>query len=184
MDVEIIKMNANEFLICFVCSDGLIRLFNFNLTTNKLNLLNNKYEHSNCYLCIKYLKLKSNAYLLCSGTDGQIQIWKFVENKDEIFLLHKLESIHQSGVNSFDIWHLIENKILIASVGDDTSVCITELEIEPLIESKHVSIIKKEMANASSIASVKFLNRKTFVTISKDQRLLLWNYENKLVCLV
>jgi WD40 repeat protein len=28
MDVEIVKMNLNQFLICFVCSDGLIRLVN------------------------------------------------------------------------------------------------------------------------------------------------------------
>ncbi len=139
--------------------------------------LNNKYEHTNCFLCVKYLNLNSDSYLLCSGTDGCIIIWKF--DKDEIFLFNKIESIHQSGINSFDTWKINDNKILIASVGDDTLVSVTELELSN--KSNQVSIIKKDMANASSIASVKFLNRNIFATISKDQRLILWNYENKLV---
>ena len=151
-------------------------MFDYNLVTNKLNL-NNKYEHTNCFLCVKYLNLNSDSYLLCSGTDGCIIIWKF--DKDEIFLFNKIESIHQSGINSFDTWKINDNKILIASVGDDTLVSVTELELSN--KSNQVSIIKKEMANASSIASVKFLNRNIFATISKDQRLILWNYENKLV---
>jgi WD40 repeat protein len=151
-------------------------LFDYNLVTNKLNL-NNKYEHTNCFLCVKYLNLNSDSYLLCSGTDGCIIIWKF--DKDEIFLFNKIESIHQSGINSFDTWKINDNKILIASVGDDTLVSVTELELSN--KSNQVSIIKKDMANASSIASVKFLNRNIFATISKDQRLILWNYENKLV---
>ncbi len=151
-------------------------MFDYNLVTNKLNL-NNKYEHTNCFLCVKYLNLNSDSYLLCSGTDGCIIIWKF--DKDEIFLFNKIESIHQSGINSFDTWKINDNKILIASVGDDTLVSVTELELSN--KSNQVSIIKKDMANASSIASVKFLNRNIFATISKDQRLILWNYENKLV---
>jgi len=126
---------------------------------------------------VKYLNLNSDSYLLCSGTDGCIIIWKF--DKDEIFLFNKIESIHQSGINSFDTWKINDNKILIASVGDDTLVSVTELELSN--KSNQVSIIKKDMANASSIASVKFLNRNIFATISKDQRLILWNYENKLV---
>jgi WD40 repeat protein len=153
-------------------------LFDYNLVTNKLNL-NNRYEHTNCFLCVKYLNLNSDSYLLCSGTDGCIIIWKF--DKDEIFLFNKIESIHQSGINSFDTWKINDNKILIASVGDDTSVGITEIELDSSNKINQVSIIKTDMANASSIASVKFLNKNIFVTISKDQRLILWNYENKLV---
>ena len=171
MDMEVFKTGIN-FTICFVCSDGLIRLFNYNLETNKLNLTN-KFIYDKCLLNIKYLTIKSNNYLLTCGTDGRMVQWKLNTNED-ISIERTFKSLHQSGINGIDLWQE-EDQVLTASVGDDTCLTVCNLNNDV--------IVKKQMAHASSIASVKFLTKNFVITVSKDQRLAVWNYdqENELV---
>ncbi|CAG8477263.1 8023_t:CDS:10 [Paraglomus occultum] len=108
--------------------------------------------------------------------------------------------LHQSGVNVFDIVHVNGYRYLLASGGDDNAIVVKEIEIrinegilkvrnwargelfekghlnrEGLIERTEECVVRVENAHASSIQGLKFLNASTFVSVSLDQRLNVWN---------
>ncbi len=181
MDFEIFQKNENEFTLCFVCSDGLIRVFKYYLENNKLNLTC-KYTCQKCLLCVRILKSNNSIIIITCDTGGSLLFFKINEslsvNKDEIELLQTIKNIHQSGINGIAIWQETNlNQFLIATVGDDA--CLSVLRINVGSFPITYSVVKKEMAHASSIADVKFLNKSYIITVSKDQRLNLWTLDNQ-----
>ena len=189
MDVVICKhLTANnEFIICFACSDGFVRIFRYKLDTNKLFLVD-KYEYNKCLFRIKHLTaINGNiqeSYLVCFGTDGKLLKWKLnldEQNKNPPEL-HKISGLHQSGINSVDIWEdamMPSGKYLVATVGDDTRISILELDLNSNASpSEELSgAIKVEMAHASSIVDCKFLRKDVLASVSKDQRLAIWEID-------
>ena len=157
MDVFMTKINQNEFAISFACSDGCLRIFRYQLDTNKL-LLINKFSYPKCLIGIRHLNYELKSYNLCYGTDGSLLIWNLdLDPKDEQAEPIKFENIHQSGINSIDVWHDEgSSKFLVVSGGDDTSIRITELN---LANFTSLSAVGNDMAHASAIVGVKFLTK-------------------------
>lgn len=153
MDVKIFRSN-DDFIICFACSDGFVRIFRYILTTNKIDLIN-KYPYPKCLLCLQYFKLDNEmTYLIGFGTDGCLLFWRLnLENEESP---QKLPNLHQSGVNCFDILKFKSEKndrrFLLATIGDDTRINVLEITVDENNCFRLVSEpIKLDMAHASSI---------------------------------
>ena len=93
--------------------------------------------------------------MFCTSTDGHLILYK-LENEQQFRKDKKpekiIESVHRSGVNSFDIWNR-ESDILIASCGDDSSLCVVSLNFTQE-EITHEKLIKQTMAHASSVMGI------------------------------
>jgi WD40 repeat protein len=158
MDVFMTKLNQNEFAISFACSDGCLRIFKYLLDSNKLFLIN-KFSYPKCLIGIRSLNYESKIYNLCYGTDGNLLLWHLdLDSKDEETEPIKFERIHQSGINSIDIWHADEssNKFLVVSGGDDTSIRVTQIDLSEFIS---LSVACNDLAHSSAIVGVKFLSK-------------------------
>lgn len=159
MDVCLIKTNANDSFIhaCFACSDGQIRIFRFDLITNKIHLIN-RYKHSHCLLCIRHLRVQEDEFLLSTGTDGSLLIWPF-NITDEIVDKQTIGDICQSGINDLDVWQE-RDEVIVACVGDDTRLSIVNIEFKKNNSQATIAntkfVIKKDMAHASCIVGKNF----------------------------
>ena len=191
MDVAIFKSetecNFKDFICCFACSDGFVRIFRYDLEENKLFLLN-KYEYSKCLFCIKRLKVieENNlvSYLVCFGTDGKLLKWRLnLEENSKTFSEFEKIDLHQSGINGVDVWEDLPNsgRYSIATVGDDARISVIEFDLNTRKESaENIKIIKLDMAHASNVVDCKFLKKDVFSSVSKDQRMIIWKIDYEL----
>jgi len=157
MDVVIFKSyrSGDSYNLCFACSDGAVRVFSYKLSENRL-YLTNKFSYNKCLLCIKHVRGFGRSQLLGFGTDGHMLVWQLTGNKakmDEEVAPERLEGIHQSGVNAVDIWRECEEseKIVVASVGDDTRLSLIELDLSSGIVIGEQRKVVKDMAHSSAI---------------------------------
>ena len=84
-------------------------------------------------------------------------------------------SIHQSGVNCLDSILLANKRILIASGGDDTHVCLTLCEIHKS-DVERSAMCKSKNAHWASVASVKLLRNDRLITCSSDNRVRVFGF--------
>ncbi|CAF0827984.1 unnamed protein product, partial [Brachionus calyciflorus] len=184
MDVCMFRsdLTNDDAILCFACSDGCIRIFRYSVETNKLYLVS-KYEYPKCLLCIRKLKIRINSidrnYLLAFGTDGNLLFWKINESDNEKPQI--IEKLNQSGINDVDIWQFSEsNQAIMATVGDDTCLTLTKIEVDQNENLNTMSnLIKFEMIHSSAIVGVKFILENFLATVSKDQRLIVWEIDYK-----
>jgi hypothetical protein len=127
------------------------RLFKYFLTTNKIHIID-EYPYDRCLLRIKYIQVThTDSYLLCTATDGHLIVHKLQDKLLGSRREHVLiKNLHQSGINSFDT-RIESDRLMFASVGDDTRLNVVELELNVNGGEKHRQIIKVDMAHASSI---------------------------------
>jgi hypothetical protein len=158
MDVCIFKLdpaNTSEFIMCFACSDGYVRIFQFLLDAAKLYLVN-KYAHAKCLLCLRHLTVNGRTHLLGVGTDGNLLFWP-LNLTDEGVGCQQIDGVNQSGINDLDVWQN-ESELIIATVGDDTRISIVGIEFTAEGEWSTRFLIKHSMAHASSVIG-KFKNK-------------------------
>ncbi len=169
MDVVVFKSltESGQFTLCFACSDGAIRLFNYNLETNRL-FLTNKFSYNKCLLCIRHLTFGEDSLLLAFGTDGHLLLWKLSHNDsrgeesvdDELLLPEKIKVLHQSGINAVDMWRATgeSNLVCFATVGDDCCISLLEVDLNSdfIAASSKRRVIRKDMAHASAISGSNF----------------------------
>ena len=191
--VSLLSLPPSRCVAFCGCSDGFIRVYLFTPDTLLTHL--SCVEHTNrCLLssCLLYTH-NLTPILLTAATDGEVVFWdisKIFQNLDTSLisdsipdLLSKIKTVtcHLSGVNSICISYNSVLKIAtLVSVGDDTSICVTKLSVEPeLIEvltqttnsGKHFSsIVKVELFEIGERIFV--------VTSSRDQRLKLFALNN------
>lgn len=83
---------------------------------------------------------------------------------------------HQSGVNGLDYIHLQDSDYLIASGGDDNALVVSLVRVD----SEGVKIVKTGSclcAHSTEITGVKFLSPSKLISVSIDQRLILWSVD-------
>ena len=155
MDVCLFRIDEKEsdIIMCFACSDGVVRIFRFNIETNKFNLVN-KYQHNKCLLCLRKLKVQVDGkvllYLIGVGTDGCLLLWLFSPSDEMI--CQKVEGVNQSGINDLALWQENESsEMIVATVGDDARLSVLELSIASENKISTTYLIKQDMAHASSI---------------------------------
>lgn len=154
MDVRMFESTPGEFMLVFACSDGHLRIFRYLIESNKLDLLA-KHPYPKCLLCLDMIKLGEEKPLFVGfATDGSFLSWKLDIDGEEIPPSQIYENLHQSGVNSFDLWRdsAEARDLVMVSVGDDTRINILEIQVDSSeglkVSSDPFGI---DMAHASSI---------------------------------
>ena len=150
MHCDIYSIDCFEFFMYFACSDGHVRIFKYNLNAKRISLIDSC-QYNRCLLCLKTLCINERLYIICTSTDGNLVFYKL---ENQVFSSDKkpikiISSIHQSGINSFDVWH--EDEIYIASVGDDAVLSILNLKFNKDESIEYDLLIRLDMAHASSI---------------------------------
>ncbi|XP_020277634.1 WD repeat-containing protein 6-like [Pseudomyrmex gracilis] len=118
--------DLNCVLIFVACADGYLRLFVYNMKTNNTYLKVSTKYINRCILKIHVLSHKGKVIVLTMSTDGLSRFFDYINivtkiyedtnSKDIIdfsdapFAEH---SLHQSGINSFDLQYLNKNKYLL-----------------------------------------------------------------------
>lgn len=141
----------------------LLRIFKYDQKRNKLHFMTS-IEYPKCLLCIRYLKVnKSQSYLICTATDGNIIVHKVQNEEIEPNSSKIIKAVHQSGVNSIDLYHYTgEQSVLVATCGDDTSFNVAKFSFSD-DEFTYIQLIKKENAHSSSIMSKQYYGIIIFV---------------------
>lgn len=102
---------------------------------------------------------------------------------DEDVVPEQIKGLHQSGINAVDFWFDFSksSNVIIATVGDDTRISMLEVDLKTDYMNEIPRKIVRDRAHASAIVGIKFLNKTTIVTVSKDQRLIVWKIESDLI---
>lgn len=103
------------------------------------------------------MTINEDSYLFAFGTDGNLLFWRVNLTDDQA--PQKITGLNQSGINDVDIISLPNSRqVMVATVGDDTSLSLVKIEISCEHKIKSVSsILKFEMSHASSIAGIFYI---------------------------
>ena len=131
----------------------IFRIFKYDQARNRLHFMTS-ISYPKCLLCIRYLKINDyQSYLLCTATDGNLIVHNVKSEEIEPNLSKIIKAVHQSGINSLDLYRLFdEQSVLVATCGDDTSFNIAKMSYISN-EFTYTQLIKKQKAHSSSIIS-------------------------------
>lgn len=130
------------------------RLFIYNIKTNDIYLKVSTKCVDRCILKMYILSHKSKVIVLIMTTDGILRFFNFTKtvlkiHKDvNIGKDHKIDfndnpiaqfRLHQSGINSFDLKHMDEDKYLLATGGDDNLLCLLCFQLR-ILENNALSV--------------------------------------------
>lgn len=166
MDVRIFPSSApGEFMLAFACSDGQLRIFRYLVDSNKLDLLS-KHPYPKCLLCLDMIRFADDELpvLVGFGTDGAFLSWKCLLDGEEPPRV-VYEHLHQSGVNSFDLWRISETapestSLLMVSVGDDSRINVLGFDVD-VNEGLKINLepFGLDMAHSSSITGFEMCSK-------------------------
>ncbi|XP_046645596.1 WD repeat-containing protein 6-like [Daphnia pulicaria] len=180
MDVDVVDRGDSNFHIIAACSDSFIRIFDLSLEGGRLDLFHELNFHNCCVLLVKVVAdPDGNTILFSAGTDGRLAVWDVtvVEEDKAMDPLGSL-SIHQSGINSLDCQWIDLNRMLVLTGGDDNALICTKVEIS--CERNLLRLIdqQKLFPHAAQISGVALLGHNLCLSVSLDQRLILWKRED------
>nr|CAH0107907.1 unnamed protein product [Daphnia galeata] len=182
MDVDVVDRGCGDsnFHIFAACSDSFIRIFDLSLESCKLDLFHEVNFHNCCVLLVKVIAdPDGNSILFSAGTDGRLAVWNvtILEEDKAIDPLGSL-LIHQSGINSLDCQWTDLDRMLILTGGDDNALICTQIEIS--CERSLLTLIdqQKQFPHAAQISGVALLANNLCLSVSLDQRLILWKRED------
>lgn len=157
---------TKDFQLFTGCSDGYIRQFHFNSTTNEITPVTAVF-YGKCLLHTHYFAHEDNKYLLTMATDGNICFWEInATNSIDSEPFHRLQH-HRSGINSFDIVSA-NDRFTIATGGDDQSTVISSFVLmRNSIEAIATNYLH---CHTAQVNGIKFTgNGSCLYTVSVDQ---------------
>lgn len=186
MDVDVVDRGDRNFHIIAACSDSFIRIFSLALDGCRLDLFHELSFHNCCVLQVKVVAdAYGNSILFSTGTNGRLAVWNItlLEEDKGIEPIGSLQ-VHQSGINSLDCQWVDVDRMLILTGGDDNALICTQVEIS--CERNVLELIdqQKQFPHAAQISGVAMLSNNLCVSVSLDQRLILWKQrDTQLTCL-
>ncbi|XP_029178864.1 WD repeat-containing protein 6 isoform X1 [Nylanderia fulva] len=187
--------NANHVLIFIACADGYLRLFLYNIKTNDICLKVSTKYIDRCILKMYILLHKSKVVILTMTTDGILRFFNFTDTISKIYKDANIEnqdiidfndspfselSLHQSGINSFDLKHMDEDRYLLVTGGDDNllnlvcfQLCISENNILSLLT---LSKWNTATAHSAQITGLKFKDDDQICSVGIDQQVIIHSY--------
>lgn len=128
MDLDLLK-DKEDFFIFAGCSDSHLRLFSYKDKSKKLELINESKYHNTCILKTKIITILNKTILITCTTRGDVTMWDISDvincNLEPFFST----KTNKSGINALATASLPENKLFVATGGDDNSIHIILLEI-------------------------------------------------------
>ncbi|KYN30635.1 WD repeat-containing protein 6 [Trachymyrmex septentrionalis] len=193
MDIYAYYPKLNYVLVFIACADGYLRLLVYDIVTNNTYLKVSTKYINRCILKIHILLYKSKVIVLTMSTDGKLRFFDFTDmvskihedansgnqnilNFDDIPFAEF--SLHQSGINCFDLKDMNENKYLLVTGGDDNLLNVTYFQIylsENKLSAEILSKWNTASAHSTQIVGVK-LKDNTICSVGIDQQVIIYNY--------
>lgn len=195
MDFDYLPVFINgkivSYLLSLVYSNSQIKVFDYNFERKLfLPLAGEKYKQ-NCLLNTKFLVLENMLYLLISGTDGYISIYKLSDSWGNglgalpfNFQLVINEKIHQNGIKCLEFFKFENENMLgydIISGGDDNGLAVFKFGRAKNADVEDSEFGKLEYfvnnAASSTITSISKLHNNKIFVVSIDQILRIWEIQ-------
>ncbi|KAM4022129.1 tRNA (34-2'-O)-methyltransferase regulator WDR6 isoform 1-T2 [Anomaloglossus baeobatrachus] len=192
---ESMKPLSSYVYLAAACSDGSVRFFVLRENSRQMILVAESFYHQRCVLKVEtFIHTFGNKsrVMLCSGaTDGHIALWDvsvIISGAD--MMLEKGEtdcplqdlgsvcftaSVHQCGINSLCVRMIKDGQYLVASGGDDNSICVSLLILDHNEGAQLLRSVSANSAHAAHVTGLRILREDLLVSVSVDQRLTVWN---------
>ncbi|KAL6261293.1 hypothetical protein P5V15_008815 [Pogonomyrmex californicus] len=185
----------NYVLVFIGCGDGYLRLFVYDIVTSNIYLkVSTKYV-DRCILKMHILSHKCKIIILTMTTDGKLRFFDFTDIISRIYKdansgnqniidfndvpLAEF-SLHQSGINSFDLKHIREDEYLLTTGGDDNLLNIVCFQIyvseNNKLSAKILSKWSTTSAHSTQITGVKFKDEDQICSVGIDQQIIIHRY--------
>ena len=157
------------------------RVFDCCLESRRLEVISELNFHRCCVLkvAVTYHPISGRAILLSTGTKGRLVLWDVSDLSEETELEPLAHwTIHQSGINSLH-WQWIDDNLVVLTGGDDNALVRTEIGLDAALTGASIIEQQKQIhAHAAQISGVSFIDRHMAVSVSLDQRLILWRVKS------
>ncbi|KAF7987520.1 hypothetical protein HCN44_003282 [Aphidius gifuensis] len=192
MDITTYQIDSNTIILFIACSDGFIRIFTYNITNNIIFYATELLYMNRCIIKIHTFLHETNVIVMTMATDGKINFWhinksiinnilsqKNDNNIDDLIKPFGSLSIHQSGINSYDL-KMINNLYYLTTGGDDNKLNINIFKINTS-EANELSIFDlanwyTSTAHSAQITGVKFIDDNHIASVAIDQKFVIHNY--------
>ncbi|XP_045536034.1 WD repeat-containing protein 6 [Papilio machaon] len=174
MDLEIVEIDKNIFNIYTGCSDAFIRIYQFKYDEEvSFKHLGQVKYHKTCILkthCLNYL---NQIILITCSTRGEICFWDVTEpnaaNEIKTFLVI---TSNKSGINCVATRIISEDKVVIATGGDDNAIHIKLLSVQnkDFKTAKVTQSWSSDKFHCSQITGILIIDD-IFISTSIDQRI-------------
>lgn len=161
-----VKLVDNVLVILTACSDGVLRLWNWEINNKKVALVSETDVMDNAILKVVW---HDNGFL-AADTLGNITFRSLPDLK----VNWKLLKLHENGINAL----CIDSNKIAFSGGDDGSISVSDLQEEKILH-------KNRQISAAHITGIQTVGTENsdenLVSVSVDQRLTRWlvNREDK-----
>uniref|UniRef100_A0A336LEW1 tRNA (34-2'-O)-methyltransferase regulator WDR6 n=1 Tax=Culicoides sonorensis TaxID=179676 RepID=A0A336LEW1_CULSO len=167
--VALVKNGEDNQLVCG-CSDGYLRTFNVKLESNPITItLDKEIYYGKSILHVEKIEYKNFTLILSMGTDGIINFWN---SSSFDGIIHQLRH-HESGIHAYDCMMDENSDLLIATGGDDQSICVSKISFQVKEEEKLSIEVQKTFKipdlHTAQVTGVRFLDDSTLITTGIDQ---------------
>ncbi|XP_076663163.1 trafficking protein particle complex subunit 31 isoform X1 [Andrena cerasifolii] len=199
MDIEIYRDTKSlHYVLLFVaCADGFVRIFLYDVDTKHISLKVHAKCGDRCVAKISILAHEDRVIALTMSTDGIGRFVDFTETVSKILSEVESEaqeyrdfadafldkfSLHQSGINSYDVRTIRKDEYLLATGGDDNLFSIIRFKIYCGGDEKEarVSLLSKwstSTAHYAQITGIRFHGEKHIFSIGMDQQVIMYSYD-------
>ncbi|XP_075687854.1 tRNA (34-2'-O)-methyltransferase regulator WDR6 [Rhinoderma darwinii] len=188
-----VNPDSSSVYLAAACSDGSVRFFVMSESSRKMTLVAESFYHQRCVLKIEtfvHTSGNDSRVMLCSAaTDGRIAFWDIsgtISRADRMLEKENLQdlgpvcftiSAHQCGINSLCIQKTKDGQYLVASGGDDNSICVCWLTLDQMSKEGprgDVQLLRSVSAHSAHVTGLHILRDDLLASVSVDQRLTLW----------
>lgn len=186
--------NRECVLIFAACADGYLRLLVYEINTNIIYLkVSTKYV-DRCILKIHIMSWETKLIVLTMSTDGKLRFFDFTaavlkihedvkSGNRSIVNFHDIPfaefSLHQSGINCFDLKKMNENEYLLVTGGDDNLLSIVHFQIcmseTNTLSAEILSKWNTSSAHCAQIVGVKLIGN-IICSVGIDQQVITYKY--------
>ncbi|OWR53291.1 WD repeat-containing protein 6 [Danaus plexippus plexippus] len=123
MDVEVDELNEAKVMIYTACSDGEVRVFEWNRRGGQFTMIQEVRHHKTCILKLKMFTCSNKKIITTCGTRGDVAFWE-VSSEDGTLAEGPALVLrtNESGINSVDIKVTGGCQFVLATGGDDNAV--------------------------------------------------------------
>lgn len=183
-DISVVKathLGERVLWINTVQSDSTIKAFTYNVDTKQLNCIKSWKYKTVCLVFAEAVIFGSHLLLVVASTDGNVAIWNTFWRDPQIEpLIIWIKTVHQFCVKSLNISR-DQDVLTISTGGDDGAISRSILLLEQISEN---SVVVNSLhnyffaeAHASSVTGVLSITKELLLSVSIDQRILLWKVE-------
>ncbi|XP_019886764.2 WD repeat-containing protein 6 [Ooceraea biroi] len=187
--------DPKHVLIFVACADGYLRLLVYDIQTSNIYLKVSARYVNRCILKVHVLPHEHKIIVLTMTTDGVLRFFDFTETVSKIYEDAHSEnqdnvdfsnapfaefSLHQSGINSFDLKSADEDKYLLITGGDDNLLNLVCFQLCVSQNDKLLSLMLSKWNTASAhsaqITGLKFKSGDQICSVGIDQRVIIYSY--------